>query len=232
MAAIFFTSSKGGSGKTTNTVNLGEALRRFGKSVVIVCLDGSTMMAVCWRRAYSMKHEGDAPLPDVIHLSGQAVGREIEALKSRHDFVIVDAGAGATRENGLAMAAADLVVVPTSGSSSEFITTMAYCQMIRKVQMDNGGRPAARVLLNRVRMNSKKSLDQIEAYMDPSFPVPPLGKAIPDRAAFEQLAGEGVSVFDYRPASELRNDYLELAREVAGLVGVKLPKVPRGLSQR
>lgn len=224
MPAVFLTSSKGGSGKTTTAINLGEALRRLGLTVMIVCLDGSTLMAVAWRRNFEARTGSPAPLPDVMHMSGSSVNVEIKALKSRFDVVILDAGAGASIESAKAMVEADLVVIPTNGSSSEYITTLAYGSKLREVQLQRSGLPKARVLVNRVRMTSRKSIEMVGRYGEASFPIPPFATAIPDRAVMEQLAGEGVSVFDHKGGLELRDLYMALAKEVCAIVGVKPKK--------
>ena len=82
MKTIAILNQKGGSGKTTISINMAEALRRQGKNVVLVDSDpqGSA-------RDWSAAAEG-APFP-VVGIDRPTIDRDIKAISDR-DFIIID----------------------------------------------------------------------------------------------------------------------------------------------
>lgn len=111
MATIAMCNLKGGTGKTTSSILIGEGLRRRGKTVSIIDLDPQGS-ATEWADAAS---DENTPLGfDVIPGNARSIRRLPAA-----DFIIIDCPPGNAQLIDAAIAAADRVIIPVSPSSIE-----------------------------------------------------------------------------------------------------------------
>src|SRR5580698_9524979 len=129
------TSGKGGVGKTTSSASLGAALAQAGKTVVVVDFDVGLrnldlVMGAERRVVYDLVNvvQGDAKLPqalirdkrietlsllpasqtrDTDALTEDGVGKVIDELRGKFDWIICDSPAGIERGATLAMRHAD-----------------------------------------------------------------------------------------------------------------------------
>src|SRR3569623_2061670 len=136
------TSGKGGVGKTTSSAALGAALAQRGQNVVLVDFDVGLrnldlVMGAERRVVFDLVNviQGDAKLPQALirdkrletlrllpasqtrdkdALTEEGVGREIEELKERFDWIICVSPAGIEKGATLAMRYADVAVVVTN----------------------------------------------------------------------------------------------------------------------
>lgn len=222
MSVIVVSSYKGGTAKSTVSVNLAEAIRRTGRDVVLVDIDDSTQTASNWYRAYQSEDGSPPPLPKVLYMTGN-VTDEIRRLSKVYEVVVVDCGAGNTLANQTAVRAADLLLIPVSASGLEILPTLRYAAEIAAVQAQNGGRPSARLVLNKIQAAKSGAKELIETTTSPACPVKPLSTLIPERSAFTRLNVVGVSVFDYPRCQDLREIFERMAEEVLAVVGSSTP---------
>lgn len=129
MHTITFANSKGGAGKSTALMALACALEARGHSTIIADLDEQGSMAT-WLTA----NDGTYDLPDrnLIDIrqiyftdnESRNADKTYEALVAiedeRPDFILIDTKGKAEKTNAMAMAAADRVICPTNGDSTEF----------------------------------------------------------------------------------------------------------------
>lgn len=121
---ISFISRKGGTGKTTNAINLATSLNSSGKRVLLIETDPNfTLTTLRKMEAFkSKKDEGFA----VAGSSDETVAEELIRLKEtkKHDFVIVDS-AGKTTNEGIKKLClvSDVVIVPTSLTQNDLLVT-------------------------------------------------------------------------------------------------------------
>ena len=139
---LVVTSGKGGVGKTTSTAALGAALAQSGQSVVVVDFDVGLrnldlVMGAERRVVFDLINvvQGVAKLPQALirdkrlenlsllpasqtrdkdALTDEGVGRVIEELASRFDWILCDSPAGIERGATLAMRYADAAVIVTN----------------------------------------------------------------------------------------------------------------------
>lgn len=109
MPIIALSNLKGGTGKTTSSFCLAEALRRRGQTVEVYDLDPQGS-ATEW--AYAAE-ENDTPLNFSVTVANART--VVKAPRSNH-WVIVDCPPGATAQIDAAIATADVVIVPVSPS--------------------------------------------------------------------------------------------------------------------
>ncbi|HVK42270.1 MAG TPA: septum site-determining protein MinD [Phenylobacterium sp.] len=173
------TSGKGGVGKTTSSASLGAALAQSGQNVVVVDFDVGLrnldlVMGAERRVVFDLVNvvQGDAKLPqalirdkrvDTLHLlpasqtrdkdalTEEGVGRVIEELRERFDWIICDSPAGIEKGALLAMRFADLAVVVTNPEVSSVRDSDRIIGMLdsKTQHAENGGRLEKHLLLTR-----------------------------------------------------------------------------------
>lgn len=185
MRTVTLLSQKGGSGKTTLSINLAIAGTLKGKSVVVIDLDPQ-QSAARWARLRS----GDNPV--IVSGHGPNVAELVERARSGGaDLVIIDT---APKSESAALAAAklaDVVVIPCQPSSLDLD---AISDSVNIVQLAK--RPAFFVL-NNCRASSSLADEAAEALGDYGLPIAPV--RIGSRVAFIKSLAEGRGVIEHEP---------------------------------
>ena len=114
MAIITFAQVKGGSGKTTAAMCTVAELIARGSSVAALDLDPNRPLGEFFQRVPELK-EVEVAIPT----SERRVSSLVRELSSRNDNVVIDLMGAATNDTQVAMALADLVVVPTQMSGTD-----------------------------------------------------------------------------------------------------------------
>lgn len=122
---ISFISRKGGTGKTTNAINLATTLNYLGKRVVLVETDTNyTLNTLRKMELFKSKENGKAF--EILGSQDNAVAQELMDLKNsrKTDVVVVDS-AGKTTDEGIKKLClvSDVVVVPTSLTQNDLLVT-------------------------------------------------------------------------------------------------------------
>lgn len=121
---ISFISRKGGTGKTTNAINLATSLQGEGKKVLLIETDPNfTLTTLRKMEAFkTKKEEGFA----VAGSSDETVAGELINLKEgrKYQYIIVDS-AGKTTNEGIKKLClvSDVVIVPTSLTQNDLLVT-------------------------------------------------------------------------------------------------------------
>jgi chromosome partitioning protein len=122
---ISFISRKGGTGKTTNAINLATTLNKLGKRVVLVETDTNyTLNTLRKMEVFKSKENGKAF--EILGSQDGMVASELMDLKNsrKTDVVVVDS-AGKTTDEGIKKLClvSDVVVVPTSLTQNDLLVT-------------------------------------------------------------------------------------------------------------
>lgn len=149
MKTLSVVSQKGGSGRTTLSVNLAVAAERAGLSCAICDLDPQ---ASGWKWSQRRKTEA----PEVL----TAVAEQLESIQAKAtagglDLLIIDSAPHADRAALLACKAADLVLVPTRASILDLDALKPVLELVEMAK-----RPALAVLNG---VSTTTSLDVDEA---------------------------------------------------------------------
>jgi len=191
MAVIMaFCNVKGGSGKTTLSMNVAGSLK--GK-VLLVDADPQ-QSALQW--ADSAPDE--QPLPfGVLAYSGKQIHRELIRLTDQYDYIVVD-----TPPSGLAVSTvirscllvADLAVVPVAPSPLDIKQTLTIGHLIVEISDIRGDDDPlyAKLVINRLKIGTTFGREIRDALEDIGIPV--CGAVIHEREAHKHAALDGVTV--------------------------------------
>lgn len=206
MHTVFIASSKGGSGKSTLTVNLAAALSRKGRKVLIVDADRQGS-ASAWA---ALRPESAAPVALVTLKKfgklDQAQGPEGTEIR------IIDTPAALPGDElAQVVQRGDAVVVPVMPSLFDLDAVSRYLEdLMAKAPLKTGKAPVA-LVANRIKELTRAgqmALDRLAAL------PPPLVARIRDTTAYPLTASMGKSLFDYEAQSvkERQADWAGLLR--------------------
>lgn len=241
---VTITSGKGGVGKTTTTANIGIALGRLGKRVVVIDADiGLRNLDVvmglenrivydlvdvvegrCKIRQAMIKHK---QFPD-LYLIPAAQTRDKTAvspsdmvalcnkLRADFDFILIDSPAGIERGFRNALAPADEVLIVTN---PEVSAVRDADRIIGLIEAENKG--PAQLILNRVKVNMIRKGEMLSADDVTDILAIRLIGIVPDDESVIPASNNGVPV-TLNEASRAGIAFNNIARR---LMGEKVPFV-------
>jgi len=150
---ISFISRKGGTGKTTNAINLATTLHHMGKRVLLVETDTNYTLNTLRKMEIFKSSDGKNGFELLGSQDGQ-VADELSVMKQRRstDFIIVDS-AGKTTDEGIKKLClvSDAVIVPTSLTQNDLLVTYQTVSDLGPARQLN---PALRIIILPNRIHS------------------------------------------------------------------------------
>jgi chromosome partitioning protein len=123
---ISFISRKGGTGKTTNAINLATALHSAGKKVILVETDTNYTLNTLRKMEQMNAEEGIKNSFEILGSEDHQVADELIKIKQNPSiqYIIVDS-AGKTTDEGIKKLClvSDAVIVPTSLTQNDLLVT-------------------------------------------------------------------------------------------------------------
>src|SRR5438067_6508733 len=257
---LVVTSGKGGVGKTTSTAALGAALAQAGEMVAVVDFDVGLrnldlVMGAERRVVFDLVNviQGDAKLPQALirdkrceglwllpasqtrdkdALTEEGVGRVIQELRARFDWVICDSPAGIEKGATLAMRFADLAVIVTNPEVSSVRDSDRIIGLLdsKTEKAEKGQRIDKHILITRfdpIRAARGEMLN-IEDVLD-ILSTPLLG-IIPESEEILRASNIGTPVTAGSPLSAPARAYVAAAQRLKGEdVPMTIPSDKRGL---
>lgn len=189
--------SKGGVGKSTLAVHIAVCLFDQGKSVGLIDTDKQRSSSQWVREAEPGIAVATADNPE------ECLAQAIE-LRDQCDFLVADGPAGLDDISRTLLLIADVAAFPITPSILDLRSVAQATEILRFAQTLNGGRPAGRLVLNKMRLRENTSRDLIAAA--PQLGVRVTATMIRDLQIFRDAAQQGtvVSRMGHRSADVAR----------------------------
>jgi chromosome partitioning protein len=123
---ISFISRKGGTGKTTNAINLSTMLHNLGHKVALIETDTNYTLSTLRKLEIFKTDAKEDSLFEILGSEDSRIASDLQEMKksAQYDFIIVDS-AGKTTDEGIKKLClqSDGVIVPTSLTQNDLLVT-------------------------------------------------------------------------------------------------------------
>ena len=206
---------KGGSGKTTLSMQLAGALAKKKNKVLVVDADPQGT-ATRW----AASADDDNPFPaSVVGLSAasEKVHREVKKFIDDYDFIIIDCPPAADSPvPQSALLIADLALVPIIPSPLDLWASVGIRQIIENVGGINESLQA-RLVVNQCQPRTNLAKETLEIL--PEFGIPVCKNYLRQRTAYRQSAVFGQIVQDFGSKAQEATEEMEaLTKEILSLL--------------
>ena len=208
MKVIAITGRKGGVGKSTTAGNLAAELVALGRSVVLLDADPQ-------RSAFAWARLGNGVLSKITQpidaTNPAAFKKMVQDLGKNRDRIILDTPPGFAEPALLAMAVADLVLLPVGPSPLDLLPTSDALRLAREARKARGGRLPKIGLVPSKVVRTKLGSDltaTLEAMGEAVLP------AIGLRSAVAEAALSGLTVREAATKSTAAEEFAALAQAV------------------
>jgi len=186
MTIIAVVSQKGGSGKTTLSVNLAAAAETAGAVALIIDTDPQAT-ASQWGSWRSDK------APEVIDSAPPRILAKVEAAKGQGaTFIVIDTPPHADSAASRAVEVADLVLIPCRPSAFDLAAIKTTVSLVRLFD-----KPAFVVFTAGPPIAPRMYEEVVELVQ--GFGIEPCPYILPDRAAYRHASAAGASVLEFEP---------------------------------
>lgn len=212
---IAVVNQKGGSGKTTISMQLAGTLGRQGNRVLVVDADAQGT-ATRW----SATAPEDKPFPAaVVNLahSGNKLHKEVQKHVGQYDFIIIDCPPAVESViPNAALLIANLAIVPIVPSLADLWAAVGIKKVIESVS-DINPDLTSRLLVNLLKPNTNLSKELMDTI--PQFGIEMMQSTVGDRTAYKESVA-GVTVHDLGSRAEAAAaETIQLAEEVLAILG-------------
>lgn len=216
MAVVGIVNPKGGVGKSITTCNLGVALHRLDKDVLLVDADPRQKTLREWK-----DDSGDNDYPPVIVFDKPILHVDIPKLRSKFEYILIDGGS--KNDNMLAsiLRCADIVIIPIPPSPTDIKGTRPLLELIYERQELGDMKPYPIFLINKVIKNTRLSKD-IEPALQ-QFNIPVIATKISQSIQFIETQGEGSTIFERnnKDAKKLAEEVLSATKDLLEFINAQ-----------
>lgn len=207
---ISFLQEKGGSGKTTMSVNVAHGLDLMGYKVLLV--DGDPQGSA---RDWNAQNGG--LLVPVIGLDRETLPIDLKAVKGGYDFVIIDGAPQISKLSAAAIRASDIVLIPVQPSPYDVWASADLVELIKARQQVTQGTPKVAFVVSRVIKNTKLSKEISDVLAE--YEIPVFDSFTSQSVAYPTAASTGGTVWSHKnnsQVSEIGEIINELLRRFVG----------------
>lgn len=242
MKVISITNNKGGTGKTTTTLNLSAALSQKGNKVLLIDLDAQCNLSVASGASTTGRHIGELLVGetdfdaavikktnfDIIPASRQLLSYEYrinaepdsgyflqEQLEGKnYDFVLIDCPPSLGSLTVNALVASDFFIVPMQGENFAYVGLDEILQLCTKIKKRmNPKIELGGILLNKFDVRTKfGQMVHSKLLSDPNVKL--YKTQIRQDVSLMECTAFAQSVFEYAPESRGAKDFENLCEEV------------------
>lgn len=201
MKIIAFLNPKGGSGKTTATINVSSCLANSGKNIAVVDTDPQ-MSLTNWNKSQKAAF-------DVYTATSEKDVYQIRKDLAEYDYVIIDGAGSLSVITSAAVMVSDLIIIPVTPSPLDF---SAAGSVVTVLEAQAYNRPVeARFLITR-KIDQATMLGILKESIAQTG-ITPFRTAITQRQSYVKSILDGESVFDITD-SAAKGEIAVLTREI------------------
>ena len=190
MPVVAIVNQKGGTGKTTLSINLASAFAELHPTLL---LDADPQgSALDWADSRSTPQMN---LDARELLSGDLL-RDLRNLARSYDWIIIDGPPGIGRTSAEAVRVADMVLIPSKPSPLDVWACADIVEAVKARQRTTGGLPRAAFVITMARPRTLL-VRQVETALA-EYGIPALNARTTERVAYPTTTIEGKSVLDGR----------------------------------
>lgn len=239
---ISIVNHKGGTGKTTTTVNLGKALATHNKRVLLVDLDSQANLSYCFGIQPHEKNTGEVLFKkiklsdviikkegmDIIPANNTLYQYEEAIIKNNYgykllkdvlenlnyDYILIDCPPSQSQLNINALCAADKVLVPMLMDVLSLQGLSQILNTIKEVKEELNPRLEVLGVLGVLVDERRQLTREIMEYVRSNYSIPVFNNYIRANVKAAEAPSHGVSLLEYAPKSRAAMDYMALANEL------------------
>jgi chromosome partitioning protein len=194
---IALAQAKGGSGKTTTTINLSCALHEKGKKVFIADMDIDKPDACCWLE------KSDANTIPFDEVKKRDFKRKLEELDSQYDYIIMDTPPNLGDSAIQAISLADYLIIPMQPSGMDYGHALDTKELASRLGIKT------KYSVNRYRKGTNDSKEIVDSFGDDGFK-----QCFTLLVDFVGAESKGLYIGDYKPKSRAHIEAVKFADEV------------------
>ena len=208
MPVVAIVNQKGGTGKTTLSINLGSA---FAQIYPTLLMDADPQAsALDWADSRATRQLN----LDACGVEPSRLLQDVRSLAPRYAWIIIDGPPGIGRVSADAVRAADIVLIPSKPSPFDVWAGADVVEAVKARQETTGGIPQAFFVITMARPRTRLVGQVNEALAEYGLPV--LEARTTERVAYPMTAIEGKSVLDSRDRAA-RGEILAMRDEIERL---------------
>ncbi|KGQ40324.1 partition protein [Gallibacterium anatis] len=204
MKVISVLSQKGGSGKTTITLNIARCLQLKGFNVAVIDTDPQA----------SAREWNALAADDFFPVYGCDKGiaeKELKNLKKVADYLIIDGAPRLEKSMAEAIKLSDYILIPIKPSQFDIWAVKDTIDLIEtRMQLDD--KLKAGLVLSQVNKQTNITKD-VKGFIEESFAIKLLSQSTGIRVAYAEVLSSGMSVFE-SASKEAKEEIIEITNEI------------------